>query len=133
MKDLITKAEALIFLHNCEQEGIESGMPTKEQWYSAVNELSAEIQRVKSIPTTGYSNLIEKIKALKVRDRMMRSLVYNGAINDVLNLLESLPEPIRAKAFYQYESFTNIEVNNADLPETFRLKDIEIYVKNKIK
>lgn len=27
----------LVFLHGCEQEGIESGMPTPEQWEQAVD------------------------------------------------------------------------------------------------
>jgi hypothetical protein len=33
---------------------------------------------------------------------------------------------IKAKAYYQYETYTSIEVVNADLPDKFRLKDIEI-------
>ena len=55
------------------------------------------------------------------------------ALKDCLNLLQSLPEPILCKAYYQYETFTHIEVNNDDLPEKFSLKDLEIYVKPKEK
>lgn len=28
---------ALVHLHGCEQEGVESGMPTPDQWEQAVN------------------------------------------------------------------------------------------------
>jgi hypothetical protein len=33
---LYNALEALVFLHGCEQEGLESGMPTPEQWEQAV-------------------------------------------------------------------------------------------------
>ena len=36
---------------------------------------------------------------------------------------------IKAKAYFQYETFTDIRVENTDLPEDFRLKDILIIVK----
>jgi len=32
-------ANRLVFLHECEQEGIESGQPTPQDWFEAVNEL----------------------------------------------------------------------------------------------
>jgi len=32
-------AEKLVFLHQCEQEGIESGQPTAQDWFEAVNQL----------------------------------------------------------------------------------------------
>lgn len=34
--DLLEALLELIFLHNCEQEGLSSGQPTKEQWLKAV-------------------------------------------------------------------------------------------------
>ena len=34
---LYNALEALVFLHGCEQEGLESGMPTPEQWEQAVD------------------------------------------------------------------------------------------------
>ena len=36
---------------------------------------------------------------------------------------------IKAHWFYQYESYTEIHIDNSDLPERFRLKDIEIRIK----
>jgi len=35
--DLFDALDNLLFLHGCEQEGIESGQPTKEQWLEAVD------------------------------------------------------------------------------------------------
>jgi hypothetical protein len=34
----------LVHLHMCEQEGIASGMPTKEQWFEAVDEATKAIE-----------------------------------------------------------------------------------------
>jgi hypothetical protein len=36
---------------------------------------------------------------------------------------------IQAKAYFQYETYTNIQVENKELPKHFRLKDIEIIIK----
>lgn len=35
---VVLALEKLVFLHGCEQEGIESGQPTPDQWIKAVNE-----------------------------------------------------------------------------------------------
>ena len=43
---LLRAAKGLIHLHNCEQEGLSSGMPTPKQWYLALNRLQAEIENV---------------------------------------------------------------------------------------
>jgi len=45
--DLLEALENLVFLHTCEQEGIESGQPTPEEWYTAVNAAEKAIQKAK--------------------------------------------------------------------------------------
>jgi hypothetical protein len=37
VKEALESLEQLIHLHGCEQEGLESGMPTPEQWEQAVH------------------------------------------------------------------------------------------------
>ena len=37
IQPIIDALEHLVFLHGCEQEGLESGMPTPEQWEQAVD------------------------------------------------------------------------------------------------
>jgi DNA polymerase III delta prime subunit len=36
-------ASELLHLHLCEQEGLSSGQPTREQWFTAVDKLSAAL------------------------------------------------------------------------------------------
>jgi hypothetical protein len=44
MDELLTALTQLVHLHGCEQEGIESGQPTPEQWYTAVDAAEAAIK-----------------------------------------------------------------------------------------
>jgi hypothetical protein len=37
VKEALSALEQLVHLHGCEQEGLESGMPTPEQWEQAVD------------------------------------------------------------------------------------------------
>lgn len=43
--DLLDALQKLVHLHLCEQEGISSGMPSKEQWIEAVDEATKAIQK----------------------------------------------------------------------------------------
>jgi hypothetical protein len=43
---LIEAAENLLHLHLCEQEGLLSGKPTREQWLTAVDKLSEALQSI---------------------------------------------------------------------------------------
>jgi hypothetical protein len=45
---LYNALEALVFLHGCEQEGLESGMPTPEQWEQAVNAAHKALKEARS-------------------------------------------------------------------------------------
>ena len=46
-----------------------------------------------------------------------------------ISQIKSNQPVIHAKAYYQYETYTDIQVDNSDLPDEFRLNDIEIRVK----
>ncbi|SFK98966.1 hypothetical protein SAMN05216357_11037 [Porphyromonadaceae bacterium KH3CP3RA] len=45
-KDLLESSIELHKLHICEQEGIASGMPTPEQWLSAVEKLEQVLNKI---------------------------------------------------------------------------------------
>ena len=45
--DIIKALADLVFLHGCEQEGIESGMPTPDQWEQAVDNAVMALKGVK--------------------------------------------------------------------------------------
>jgi hypothetical protein len=44
---LFEASSEILHLHLCEQEGLSSGMPTREQWIEAVNKLSEAINKYK--------------------------------------------------------------------------------------
>jgi hypothetical protein len=44
---LVSAAENLLHLHLCEQEGLQSGQPTREQWLKAVDDISEAISHFK--------------------------------------------------------------------------------------
>jgi hypothetical protein len=80
-KSFIKSVEHLINLHQCEQEGIESGMPEAEDWTKAVDEVSRKLSIIKQLPTvddkpsededltlsfrSGYKKLKESTEGLK--------------------------------------------------------------------
>lgn len=43
--DLLNALKQLVHLHMCEQEGIQSGMPTAKQWLKAVDEAATVIAK----------------------------------------------------------------------------------------
>jgi hypothetical protein len=45
--DLLGALERLVFLHGCEQEGLESGKPSATDWMNAVHAAESVIQRAK--------------------------------------------------------------------------------------
>jgi len=51
MGKIIKAFDYLLHLHNCEQEGIESGQPTPEQWYKAVEDAEKALIELKEIYT----------------------------------------------------------------------------------
>lgn len=52
MKSQLLKIEKLLDLHACEQEGLESGMPTPKQWYEAVDDAFKALQELKEMMGT---------------------------------------------------------------------------------
>ena len=49
MKRIIESFDYLLHLHNCEMEGIESGQPTPEQWFKAVEDAEKALINLKEI------------------------------------------------------------------------------------
>ena len=45
--ELLEALEKLVFLHTCEQEGMQLAQPTATQWFDAVNAASHAIQKAK--------------------------------------------------------------------------------------
>ena len=43
--ELLEALQDLVHLHLCEQEGVSSGMPTREQWFDAVDKASKAIKK----------------------------------------------------------------------------------------
>jgi hypothetical protein len=43
--DLLEALQKLVFLHTCEQEGITSGQPTPDDWFSAVHAAELAIEK----------------------------------------------------------------------------------------
>jgi len=43
--DLLASLQHLVHLHMCEQEGISSGQPTATQWFEAVDQASAAVNK----------------------------------------------------------------------------------------
>ena len=49
MKEIIKAFDYLLHLHNCEQEGIESGQPTPDEWFKAVEDAEKALIELKEI------------------------------------------------------------------------------------
>ena len=110
--DLIEKIEALLHLHFCEQEGLLSGKPTAEQWFNAVNELSDELERIKSLP----SPILAKALRKKGTDKWYITSDADYEVWDYPDIWSK-----------------NILLKPSDAPLDAELIDIEIYVKPKEK
>ena len=65
-------------------------------------------------------------------EETLRQLYTSGQINHVddcrVAIEAVLKSGIKADAFFQYETITHIQVKNENLPEDFRLKDINILI-----
>lgn len=47
--EIIKAFDYLLHLHNCEQEGIESGQPTPEMWFKAVEDAEKSLIELKEL------------------------------------------------------------------------------------
>ncbi len=68
MSNLRTAAAELLHLHMCEQEGIASAMPTKDQWLKAVDDLSkalSEPQKETPTVSSSPSNIFQLLLAME--------------------------------------------------------------------
>ena len=87
-----------------------------------------EVARLEGKPAS-LDTLIQRVEGLKITKDVKYLAsdkdIYNGAIEETVEILRSVPV-IRPTAYFQYETYTEIQVANADLPDKFRLKDIQI-------
>ena len=70
--------DQLIHLHMCEQEGIDSGMPTSEQWQKAVDDLGEEREKLRK-----NEKISEKIESDSVCELPNTRSVHHHVESDI--------------------------------------------------
>jgi len=82
--DIIKALADLVFLHGCEQEGIESGMPTPDQWEQAVD--NAVIALSGYIGMKTYTRELPKTRARIIAEEIAAAQISNK--KDLVDIIE---------------------------------------------
>lgn len=113
----MTKQEFIEWVHY-------EGSATHPQ--SIEEDLDAVIKSEIEARTTALQSLIDTLEIKKYSFPQSKEEIYwNKALQVAIDILKSTP-CIKATGYFQYETYTDIRVDNKDLPNKFRLKDIEI-------
>lgn len=100
MRELLKPIEHLLHLHSCEQEGMQSGMPSPQEWITSVEEAQTALTQIKAqmenqtapgpMIYKAMAQIMEEINAIaKDQKNTQQSFNFRG-IDDVYNAIHPL-------------------------------------------